>query len=59
MIGAKVRALENNSPTLRKAAKQARIDHGYVNQASIGLQFATDLVDAVIIGPIALKLLSV
>jgi ParB-like nuclease domain len=54
MVAAKVR-LDNNYPTLRAIAKQAGVTHGYVNQASVVLQYRADLADDVMRGDLALK----
>ena len=50
MIAAKVRALHNNYATIRETEKQVGVSQGYINQASIVLQYAPDLVDAVMAG---------
>jgi hypothetical protein len=49
MIAAQVAVL-NNSTSQRQAAKSAKVDPGYVSQAATVLQYAPDLVDAVMAG---------
>jgi hypothetical protein len=53
MIAAKVRIL--NIQSTRKVAKEAGISQQYVAHAAIVLQYASDQVDAVISGEIALN----
>ena len=50
MIAAKVRSLNKNYSTSRETAKQAGVAQGYVNQATVVLQYAEELTDAVVSG---------